>query len=173
MSTFSSNSPMNLNYPPLLSSDRKKCKIPTENDKNTLAESYLDSGIFSEEESIKIADMLLKKDTVQKGGDCTPSNRIVARYIIVTMAALLVFIIFQIVKMVRNVLKSNKEAIYQGLDERASEISGQEVIKKFMGKSFIKFNKKIQPYILYTRQANNNPNLYIEYDNCVKTLSEN
>ena len=69
-----------------------------ENDKNTLAESYLDSGIFSEEESIKIADMLLKKDTVQKGGDCTPSNRIVARYIIVTMAALLVFIIFQIVK---------------------------------------------------------------------------
>ena len=132
MSTFSSNSPMNLNYPPLLSSDRKKCKIPTENDKNTLAESYLDSGIFSEEESIKIADMLLKKDTVQKGGDCTPSNRIVARYIIVTMAALLVFIIFQIVKMVRNVLKSNKEAIYQGLDERASEISGQEVIKKFM-----------------------------------------
>ena len=48
-----------------------------------------------------------------------------------------------------------------------------EVIKKFMGKSFIKFNKKIQPYILYTRQSNKNPNLYIEYDNCVKTLSEN
>lgn len=53
------------------------------------------------------------------------------------------------------------------------DVYDNEVIKKFMGKSFIKFNKKIQPYILYTRQANNNPNLYIEYDNCVKTLSEN
>ena len=52
-------------------------------------------------------------------------------------------------------------------------VYNNEVIKKFMGNSFIKFNKKIQPYILYTRQKNNNPNLYIEYDNCVKTLSEN
>lgn len=127
---FKDNSLMN--YPPLLSIDRKQCKIPTEDDKNTLVESYSDSGIFSEEESKKIADMLLKKNTVQKGGDCTPSSRIVARYIIVAMAALLIFIIFQIVKMVRNVLKSNKEAIYQDLDDRASEISGQEVIKKFI-----------------------------------------
>ena len=130
--TFRDNSLTNLNNRPLLSSDEpEQCKIPTQNDKNNLVESFSESGIFSEEESIKIADMLLKKNTVQKGGDCMPHTRIVARYIIVAMAALLIFIIFQIVKMVRNVLKSNKEAIYQDLDDRASEISGEEIKKKF------------------------------------------
>ena len=46
------------------------------------------------------------------------------------------------------------------------------VIKRFMGTSFIKFNKKMQPYILYTREKNQNPDLLIEYDNCVKALIE-
>ena len=138
--TFKDDS--HLNYNPLLSGERNQCKIPTEEDKNTLVESYSDSGIFSEEESKKIADMLLKINTVQQGGDCTPSTRIVARYIIVAMAALLIFIISQIVKMVRNVLKSNKEAIYQDLDDRATEISGQEVIKKFIDLNLLEGIKK-------------------------------
>ena len=41
-----------------------------------------------------------------------------------------------------------------------------------MGTSFIKFNKKMQRYILYTREKNQNPDLLIEYDNCVKALIE-
>ena len=50
------------------------------------------------------------------------------------------------------------------------EIYDKDVIKKFMGNSFIKFNKKLQPYILYTRKKNMNPDLFIEYDECVQAL---
>jgi len=52
-------------------------------------------------------------------------------------------------------------------------IYDKEVIKKFMGNSFIKFNNKLQPYIRYIRNKNGNPNAFIEYDNCVQALSEN
>jgi hypothetical protein len=51
-------------------------------------------------------------------------------------------------------------------------IYDKEVIKKFMGNSFIKFNKKLQPYILYTREKKMNPDLFIEYDECVQALIE-
>jgi hypothetical protein len=47
-----------------------------------------------------------------------------------------------------------------------------DVIKRFIGNSFINFNKKMQPYILYVRKRDNNPNLYLEYDNCVKALPQ-
>jgi hypothetical protein len=46
----------------------------------------------------------------------------------------------------------------------------KEVIKRFMGTSFIRFNKKMQPYILYTREKNQNPDLFVEYDDCVDAL---
>ena len=36
----------------------------------------------------------------------------------------------------------------------------------------IKFNKKLQPYILYTREKNMNSDLFIEYDKCVEALIE-
>jgi hypothetical protein len=51
-------------------------------------------------------------------------------------------------------------------------IYDKDVIKKFMGNSFIKFNKKLQPYILYTREKNMNSDLFIEYDKCVEALIE-
>ena len=51
-------------------------------------------------------------------------------------------------------------------------IYDKDVIKKFMGKSFVKFNKKMQPYILYSREKNMNPDLLIEYDKCAQTLKE-
>ena len=51
-------------------------------------------------------------------------------------------------------------------------IYDKDVIKKFMGKSFVKFNKKMQPYILYSREKNMNPDLFIEYDKCAQTLKE-
>jgi hypothetical protein len=51
-------------------------------------------------------------------------------------------------------------------------IYDKDVIKKFMGNSFIKFNKKLQPYILYSREKNMNPDLFIEYDKCVQALIE-
>ena len=54
-------------------------------------------------------------------------------------------------------------------------IYDKEVIIKFMGTSFIKFYKKITPYINYVRKKNNNSKLYIEYEECAKSiiLSEN
>ena len=52
-------------------------------------------------------------------------------------------------------------------------IYDSEVIKRFMGTTFIKFNEKITPYILYLRKKKDNPNIYIEYDLCVKSLTEN
>jgi len=51
-------------------------------------------------------------------------------------------------------------------------IYDKDVIKKFMGNSFINFNKKLQPYILYTREKNMNSDLFIEYDKCVEALIE-
>ena len=52
------------------------------------------------------------------------------------------------------------------------EIYDGEVIKKFIGTSYIKFNKKMQPYIQYARNKNNTPNLYKEYDICSEALSQ-
>jgi hypothetical protein len=46
----------------------------------------------------------------------------------------------------------------------------KDVIKRFMGISFIRFNKKMQPYILYTREKNQNPDLFSHYDDCVDAL---
>jgi hypothetical protein len=52
------------------------------------------------------------------------------------------------------------------------EIYDGEVINKFIGTSYIKFNKKMQPYIQYARNKNSNPNLYKEYDICSDALSK-
>jgi len=51
-------------------------------------------------------------------------------------------------------------------------IYDKDVVEKFMGNSFIKFNKKLQPYILYSRIKHMNPDLFVEYDICVQTLIE-
>ena len=47
-----------------------------------------------------------------------------------------------------------------------------EVITRFMGRTFINFNKKIKPYVQYLRNKNNNPNTYIEYDMCAERLNK-
>ena len=52
------------------------------------------------------------------------------------------------------------------------EIYDGTVINKYIGTSYIKFNKKMQPYIQYARNKNNNPNLYKEYDICSEALSK-
>jgi len=49
-------------------------------------------------------------------------------------------------------------------------IYDKEVLKKFIGKSFIDFNMKMQPYISYARKLNQNPSLDMEYDECVKSI---
>jgi hypothetical protein len=52
------------------------------------------------------------------------------------------------------------------------EIYDASVINKYIGTSYIKFNKKMQPYIQYARNKNNNPNLYKKYDICSEALSK-
>ena len=51
-------------------------------------------------------------------------------------------------------------------------IYDKDVIKRFMGNSFINFNRNMKPYIIYAREKNKNPELYIEYDQCVQSLIE-
>ena len=45
-----------------------------------------------------------------------------------------------------------------------------DVIKRFIGTSYSRFNKKMQAYIKYARLKNSNPNLFKEYDLCVSSL---
>ncbi len=47
-----------------------------------------------------------------------------------------------------------------------------EVITRFMGRTFINFNQKMKPYIQYLRTKNNTPNTYIEYDICAERLNK-
>jgi len=47
-----------------------------------------------------------------------------------------------------------------------------DVIERYIGHTFVRFHKRMQPYILHRRQVEKNPDLYVEYDACVKLLNE-
>jgi hypothetical protein len=62
---------------------------------------------------------------------------------------------------------------YEGISIGANiGMYDDEVITRFMGRTFINFNQKLKPYILYLRTKNNAPNTYIEYDICVERLTK-
>lgn len=108
----------------------EECKIPTEQDKKDIAEEFAETGIFSDDESKMLTDMLLKHPD-QKGGDCSTVTRPIARGIIIGLGAIIVYVIFGTIKIVRDLLKSNKDAIYEGnIEPIANNISGEEIKQK-------------------------------------------
>jgi hypothetical protein len=47
-----------------------------------------------------------------------------------------------------------------------------DVIERYIGHMFVRFHKRMQPYILHRRRVEKNPDIYIEYDECVKLLHD-
>lgn len=109
----------------------EQCKIPTEEDKQDITEEFAETGIFSPNEAKMLTDMLFKNPSLQKGGDCTTVTRPIARGIIIGLGAIIVFVIYKTITIVRDLLKSHKDVIYESnIEPIANNISGEEITQK-------------------------------------------